>query len=628
MVALGGIRGGLALLAILLMSCTVKITAQIRVEPPHWWVGMHDTSLQLMLYGEGLAGYTPHLDVPGVTLEAWHPGASPNYLFLDLTIAPGTAAGNLPLRLEKDGASPVSVSYLLKDREFRPDDFRGFDSSDVVYLITPDRFANGDPNNDVVPGMREDRLDREDDYGRHGGDIRGIINNLEYIREMGFTAIWPSPLLTNDMPEASYHGYAITDFYQVDPRFGTLEEYRELARECRRHGIKLIMDQVANHCGAYHWWMQDLPFEDWIHFQREWQQGDPITVTNHRRTVNQDLYASKADRERMDQGWFVPSMPDLNQGNPFLARYLIQNSVWWVETLGLGGIRQDTYPYPDKYFLADWARALMEAYPEFNIVGEEWSYNPLLVGYWQDGSPNREGYRSYLRSTMDFPLQRALVAALVNPEAWDSGLIELYEALANDFHYTRPLDVMLFGDNHDMDRLFTQVGESETLAEMAMAFILTAPRTPQVYYGTEVLMQNSAKPGDHGLIRTEFPGGWPDAAKNAFTGRGLSRAERNMQQSVMRLLAFRKTSTALHRGQTVHFAPEEGIYLMARQHEGETVVLILNKNKGPVSLHLERFSELGLAGRHLREVLSGEVLEWSESLSLDRRGAYVLATAE
>lgn len=626
MVSRGSVWGHFALLAILLMSSTVKITAQIRVEPPHWWVGMHDTSLQLMLYGEGLAGYTPRLDFPGVKLEAWHPGASPNYLFLDLTIAPETAAVELPLRLEREGAAPVAVAYVLKEREFGPEEIRGFDSSDVVYLITPDRFANGDPENDVVPGMREDRLDRKDDYGRHGGDIRGIINNLEYIQDMGFTAIWPSPLLTNDMPEASYHGYAITDFYQVDPRFGTLEEYRELARECRRRGIKLIMDQVANHCGAYHWWMQDLPFGDWINFQREWQQGDPITVTNHRRTVNQDLYASEADRERMDQGWFVPSMPDLNQGNPFLARYLIQNSIWWVETLGLGGIRQDTYPYPDKSFLANWARELMQAYPEFNIVGEEWSYNPLLVGYWQDGSPNREGYRSYLRSTMDFPLQQALVAALVNPEAWDSGLIELYEALANDFHYTRPLDIMLFGDNHDMDRLFTQVGESETLAEMAMAFILTAPRTPQVYYGTEVLMQNSAKPGDHGLIRTEFPGGWPDAAKNAFTGRGLSRAERNMQQKLRRLLTFRKGSMALHKGNTTHFAPEEGVYLMARKYRGETVVLILNKNKGPVSLGLERFSELGLADLRLREVFSGEVLEWSESLSLNRRGAYVLAT--
>ncbi|MDG1571824.1 glycoside hydrolase family 13 protein [Robiginitalea sp. M366] len=618
------------LTAVLILSMTLRepLQAQLRVEPPNWWVGMRDNSLQLLVHGPGMASATPTLDYPGVTMEAWHPGASPNYLFIDLQIGEDARPGTLLLTLERSGTPPLEVAYPLQAREKPAAAYTGFDASDVIYLITPDRFANGDPSNDVVPAMREARLDRKDDYGRHGGDIRGMINHLDYMAEMGFTALWPSPLLTNDMPEASYHGYAITDFYQVDPRFGTLEDYRELAREANRRGIKLIMDQVANHCGLYHWWMEDLPFPDWIHYQRAWEEGKPHTVTNHRRTVNQDPYASGVDKDLMNQGWFVPSMPDLNQSNPFMARYLIQNSIWWVETLGLGGIRQDTYPYPNKFFMAEWARALMEEYPNFNIVGEEWSYNPLLVGYWQDGSPNRDGYRSYLRTTMDFPLQRTLVNALNAPEQWDSGLNTLYEGLANDFYYTRPQDILLFGDNHDMDRLYTQLGESDWRTEAALAFILTAPRIPQIYYGTEILMQNTAKPGDHGLIRSEFPGGWPDSKANAFTGKGLSPGARNMQENLKRLLQFRKNSPALTGGSTVHFAPQDGVYVLARKAAGQTVVLLLNKNEKPVSVPLARFGELGLEGLTLTGVLDGSRRIWSETLTLDHPGAYVLVADE
>ena len=598
----------------------------VRVEPPNWWVGMRDSTLQLMLYGKELAQYTPEVHYQGLTLESWHPGASPNYLFLSLSFGPQVPPGKVPVTLIRSGHPGIDFEYDLKPREKPAETYRGFDASDVVYLVTPDRFANGNPSNDIVPGMREQRADRTDDYARHGGDIRGMIDHLGYIEDMGFTAIWPSPLLTNDMPRTSYHGYAITDFYEVDPRFGTLEEYRELSREARARGIKLIMDQVVNHCGLSHWWMQDLPFPDWIHYQEDFLAGKPFTVTNHRRTVNQDPYASRADRELMNKGWFVPSMPDLNQGNPFLATYLIQNSIWWVETLQLGGIRQDTYPYPDKGFMAQWARAIMEEYPNFSIVGEEWSYNPLLVGYWQHGAHNRDAYQSYLKSTMDFPLQRALVKALESEEKWDSGLNILYEALANDFNYTRPADLMFFGDNHDMDRLFTQLGESISLMKMALAFILTTPRIPQVYYGTELLMQNSDKPGDHGRIRKDFPGGWAGDAKNGFTGKGLLQAERQMQQYLRRILAFRKRSQAVQKGGLIHFAPEEGVYLLARSEGKETVVVILNKNEAPVTLPLQRFEELGLSGATLRNVLTDETIRWSEHLGLEGPGAYIFTT--
>ena len=473
--------------------------------------------------------------------------------------------------------------------------------------------------------MRENGIDRKDDYARHGGDIRGIINKLDYISEMGFTALWSSPLLENDMPEQSYHGYAITDFYQVDPRFGTLEEYRELAEKAREKGIKLIMDQVANHCGLYHWWMEDLPFRNWINGQPSYENNEAVTISNHRRTTNQDLYASDWDKESMSRGWFVSAMPDLNQENPFMANYLTQNSIWWIETLGLGGIRQDTYPYPDKVFMAEWARRIMREYPKFSIVGEEWSYNPLLVGYWQQGAQNKDGYQSHLKSSMDFPLQRTLMKALTEKEDWDSGLITLYEALANDFHYASPQDLLFFADNHDMDRVFTQLEEDPILTKMAMAFVLLAPRIPQVYYGTEILMENSSKPESHGLIRSDFPGGWESDNVNAFSGSGLTPEQLDMQQFMRELLHFRKGEPAIHKGKTKHFAPEEGIYVLFRYENERKVVLILNKNEQPVELDLSRFSEMALEGQRLREVVSNEEFAWEGRLRLKDKGVLVLS---
>ncbi|MDM9631420.1 glycoside hydrolase family 13 protein [Robiginitalea aurantiaca] len=598
----------------------------IRVEPPNWWAGMRNPRLQLMLYGKEIANYTPEIKEEGVALDSWHPGASANYLFLDLSLDPGLEPGEVEINLARRGFPDQEVSYEIRTRQRAGEDLVGFDASDVIYLITPDRFANGIPENDSVSGMREQGTDRSDDYARHGGDLEGIRQHLEYIAGMGFTAIWPTPLLTNDMPRTSYHGYAITDFYQVDPRFGTLQAYIELSKEARRKGLKLIMDQVVNHCGLSHWWMEDLPFSDWINYQENHEKGQPITVTNHRRTVNQDPYAAEADRILMEKGWFVPSMPDLNQDNPFLATYLIQNSIWWVETLQLGGIRQDTYPYPDKDFLARWAREIMEEYPNFNIVGEEWSTNPLLVAYWQDGAPKRDSYRSYLRTTMDFPLQKALVDGLTAQETWGTGLIGIYEALANDFHYASPRNLLFFGDNHDMDRLYTQLGESVALTQMALAFILTTPRIPQVYYGTELLMENSAKPGDHGLIRSDFPGGWEGDLRNGFTGAGLTSQEKEMQLFLRKILKFRQRSPAIHKGETLHFVPEDGVYILARSLKNETVVLVLNKNEGPVTVPLSRYAELGLSGKPMNEILSGKTVIWSGSLTLKEPGAYIYTT--
>ncbi|WP_372919686.1 glycoside hydrolase family 13 protein [Salegentibacter sp.] len=606
---------------------SLSMMAQIeRVEPPNWWLGFENSELQLMIYGEDIGKAEVNLDAAGIDLEAVHRAKSPNYLFLDLKLTEQAQPGRFPITFKLENGESIVQDYELKERTRPESDFIGFNNKDAIYLITPDRFANGDPSNDEDSSLREKTIDREDDYGRHGGDIRGIINHLDYIDEMGFTALWSSPLLINDMESGSYHGYAMTDFYRVDPRFGTLEEYKELAEKSRERGIKLIMDQVANHIGSGHWWMEDLPFEDWLNYQEEFEQGKEITKSNHIRTTNQDFYAADVDKKQMTEGWFVDTMPDLNQENPFMAKYLIQNNIWWIEYLGLGGIRQDTYPYPDKDFMSDWAGAIMTEYPDFNIVGEEWSYNPLLIRYWQDGVENKDGYESNLRSTMDFAMQGAVVEGLKEEDNWGSGLIKLYEGLANDFAYECPEDIMIFPDNHDKSRIFTQLDEDITKTKMAVAYMLVLPRTPQIYYGTEILMDDTANPGDHGLIRTEFPGGWDDHDTNAFTGEGLSDEESDMQDFLKKILNYRKNSNAIHAGETLHFAPQDGVYLLARQTEDESVVIILNKNEAKFNLDLERFAQLGLSGKTLKNLISEETFEWNNSLELNEEGVYLFTT--
>ncbi len=615
------------ILLFLLLISSFSVSSQIdRIEPPNWWVGFKQTNLQLLVKGNDISAYTPEINYPGISIEKVNKAKSPNYLFLDLKLNSDTKPGKFNIVFDVKGKKKLKFEYELKERTKEGKDYLGFDSSDVIYLITPDRFANANPENDIVNGLKETAINRNDDYARHGGDIQGISKHIDYISDMGFTAIWSCPLLTNDMDSYSYHGYAITDLYQIDPRFGTLEDYIDLSAKAKKKGVKLIMDQVANHCGIEHWWMKDLPFEDWINYQANFEAGEKTIYSNHRRTTNQDIYASKIDVIGLTDGWFVDSMPDLNQNNPFMATYLIQNSIWWIETAQLGGIRQDTYPYPDKIFMSNWAGAIMNEYPNFSIVGEEWSYNPLLVGYWQQGANNHDGYESNLKSTMDFPMQRKIVEALKEDEKWDKGLVKIYEGLSNDFHYPSPKDIMIFPDNHDMDRIHTQLNEDPVLTKMALAYLLTLPRIPQLYYGTEILMQNTAKPGDHGLIRTDFPGGWEGDTVNAFSGDGLSSSQLDMQNYLKTLLQFRKNSTTIHEGKTVHFSPKDGVYLMFRVMDDNVVVLILNKNVESYDLGLGKFKEMGLENKQLKNVISGQEIIWKDSITLKEKGAIILTT--
>lgn len=615
------------LIQIFILLIGMTLFSQVkRIEPPHWWIGFKNTELQLLVNHDNISDAQPEISYPGVIIKKVSKGESPNYLFIDLKIIETARPGTFKIIFKFKNGKKITQPYELKSREKLSSEYIGFNSSDVIYLITPDRFANSKPANDKNLNLSEKTINREDDYARHGGDIKGMIDHLDYISDMGFTAIWPTPLLTNDMPRASYHGYAMTDFYEVDPRFGTLSDYKELADRSRAKGIKLIMDQVANHCGSEHWWMKDLPFSDWVNYQDEFESKAQLKTSNHRRTSNQDGYASLFDKELLNNGWFVPAMPDLNQKNPFMANYITQNSIWWIETLGLGGIRQDTYPYPDKAFMANWAGAIMEEYPNFSIVGEEWSYNPLLIGYWQKGANNRDGYESNLRSTMDFAMQRLLVEALTEDEEWDKGMVKIYEGLANDFHYASPKDIMVFADNHDMSRIFTQLDENVPNTKIALSYLLVLPRIPQIYYGTEILMNDTANPGDHGLIRTDFPGGWEGDTVNAFTGEGLTIEQKDMQSYLKKLLNYRKDSKAIHQGKTIHFAPDDGIYVLFRILDDETVVHIINKNDEPVELDLSRFDEMNLKGKTVRNIISDEEFIWNGTFILNTKGSIILTT--
>ncbi len=576
------------------------------LEPSNWWLGMKDPNFQVLVHAENIANYTPAINFKGIRLKAVHKTENPNYLFLDFEIKKNAKAGNMTIEFSK-GSDKISTNYPILNRKKNSATREGFNTSDAVYLITPDRFSNGKPENDNIEGYADKAQNVE--YGRHGGDIQGIINHLDYIQQMGFTAIWPMPMEENNMDQWSYHGYAITDFYKIDPRFGSNEEYIALSKKASEKGIKLIRDVVLNHCGSNHWWMNDLPSKDWINF------GGKYVNTNHRREVHRDIHASNADKDLYLDGWFVETMPDMNQRNPFLANYLIQNSLWWIETADLGGLRVDTYPYSDPAFLTHWSQRIMEEYPNFNITSEEWSTNPAITSYWQMGKVNSNGYKSYVPSPMDFPLQNAVIKGLSTPENWNGGLITIYESLTNDFLYADAAKLLIFPDNHDMSRVFTQLKENLEQFKMAITLFSTMRGIPQFYYGTEVLMSNPHSES-HGEIRGDFPGGFEGMTSNAKSGEGLSAKEKDAQNFMKTLLNYRKTSEALHNGELTHFAPENGIYVYFRHSLNEKVMVIINKNDKPMNLNLERFRELLPAQSSARNIITNQKVSLGKSLSL------------
>ena len=606
-----------SILFIFLFTCQMLMGQTInRVEPPNWWVGMKNQQLQLMVYGGDISQLHPSIDYEGITIQQVIKVENPNFLFIDLHIASSTKPGTIDIAFKNGDETQLSHQYELWERAPGSADRKGFDQSDVLYLITPDRFANGNPSNDNHPDLKE-KVNRAFKGGRHGGDIKGIQDNLEYIANCGFTAIWLNPLLENDQEEYSYHGYSTTDYYKVDKRFGSNEEYRALIKTAKKKGISMIMDMIVNHCGSGHWWMDDLPTSDWLN------STDSYVQTNHKKYVLQDPHVAQVDRSQLVDGWFVETMPDLNQRNPLVANYLTQNSIWWIEYADLAGIRMDTYPYPDMDYMADWTRAVMKEYPHFNIVGEEWSGNPAIVSYWQKGKVNPNGYTSELKSVMDFPIQEALKKSLNLNDKNGNGWIPLYEMLANDFQYANPNDLVVFPDNHDMNRLSVEVNNDPDLYKLGITYILTTRGVPQIYYGSEIFMSHDPK-GGHGMIRSDFPGGWPNDPINGFTGEGITKTQKDIFSFFNTILNWRKGSEVIHYGRLTHFVPQDDVYVYFRHNEDKKVMILLSKSEKATKLSLDRFAEMLEGVSSGKDILTNETHELKQSIHVPGQTAMIL----
>ncbi|MEA3451888.1 MAG: glycoside hydrolase family 13 protein, partial [Bacteroidota bacterium] len=534
-----------------------------RVEPPFWWSGMKDNTVQLLVYGENISEYLVNINSDKVDLLKVNKADSPNYLFLDLSINDNSTF-EFDIIFKKKGEKKIKYKYNIYQKSATP---KGYSSKDLIYLLMPDRFANGDVKNDSQPEMLE-KVNRKNKDGRHGGDIQGVIDNIDYFKDLGITTLWLNPVLENNMPDYSYHGYAITDFYKVDARFGTNELYKQMLDEAHKNDLKIIQDVVYNHCGSYHWWVKDLPFDNWFNYDKNFR-------TSYRGSVVADPYSSDFDKKQFSSGWFVESMPDMNQKNPFLAKYLIQNTIWWVEYLNLDGLRIDTYSYPDKDFSSALTQRLNNEYPKLTLLGETWLQNVPLVAYFQGDSPISDDYNSHLNSVTDFPLFYATKQAFNETEGWTSGLLQIYYVLAQDFLYSKPEDLVIFLDNHDLDRYFTSVGEDMRKFKMGIAFLLTSRGIPVIYYGTEIAMDGIEHKG-HGFIRNDFPGGWRNDTINIFSQTNMSEIQQDAFTFVSKLANWRKTNKAATDGKLLHFLPHDNVYVYFRYTDDEAVMVLLN----------------------------------------------------
>jgi Glycosidases len=610
--------------ALLLFVCPALALAQApeieRIDPPFWWVDMERSTVELMVYGDDLAETrVQNIDHTGVSLERVTEVENPNYLFVRLRIADAATPGTMTLRFRHDEGT------LTRDFELRPrrtDTYaQGFSSEDVIYLLMPDRFANGNPENDSIPGFLEG-VDRSDPNARHGGDFAGIREHLGYIDNLGMTAIWMTPIFENDMsPEyGAYHGYAATDMYRVDPRFGSNDTFRRLVQAAHERDLKVIMDMIHNHIGDRHWWMDDPPTSNWVH------DVDTHGTTNHEGAAAIDPYASEHDREQLTDAWFVPSMPDLNQDNELLATYLIQNTLWWIESTGIDGIRMDTYFYADKAYMTRWTSAVLEEYPDFNIVGESWVPTVPHEAYWQDDfQAHPDGYDSDLPSVTDFPLSFAARDAF----APDGGsLYDLYRTLAQDHVYPDPNKLVTFLDNHDLDRFFSVVDEDPAAFKLAYTFLMTTRGIPQVYYATELMQPMLDVEGD-GAKRADMPGGWPTDQRSVFTEEGRTARENEAHDFVTNLTTWREGADVVHHGELTHYIPQDDTYVYFRHDDADdTVMVVLNDADEARTLDLDRFAERIQGHSAGRDVISGETVTLTDTLAVPARTPMVLELRE
>ena len=604
-----------------------------RIDPTNWFADMQDPTLQLMVHGKDIKFADVSTDYPNVKIDSLVRLDSPNYLLIYLNLK-GAKPGEIALTFSNKNGKKTIKKYQLKAREMAGSDRKGFDISDVLYMLMPDRFANGNPKNDIIKGMEDQLCDRNEPSLRHGGDLEGLRQHLDYFTDLGVTALWFTPVLENDRPAddgkySTYHGYATTDYYRVDPRFGTNEEYKALIDECHKKGLKVVMDMIFNHCGDYHPWakgtridengktIKDYPSKDWFNSPNYGLQ------TSYKLTPVLDPYASKVDMAETVDGWFVSSMPDLNQRNPHVIKYLIQNSIWWIETVGIDGIRMDTYPYADRKAMAEWMKVLNQEYPNFNTVGETWVTEPAYTAAWQKDSKLSD-INSNLKTVMDFALfDRLSQAKNEETDDWWKGWNRIYNSLCYDYLYTDPSSVMAFIENHDTDRYLGN-GKDTTALKQAYALLLTMKRIPQLYYGTEILM-NGTKEKTDGNVRKDFPGGFPGDMVNKFTREGRTKAENAMFDWTSHLLHWRQNNDVIINGSQTQFIPHHGVYVLARQHNGKTVLTILNGKKADNQVDVARYTEVIGSHTTATDVLTGATINLTKNIPLGQRQAMVLS---
>ncbi|SHJ05907.1 glycoside hydrolase family 13 protein [Aquimarina spongiae] len=612
-------------IVLVLCSCLLfSITyGQIdKIEPPFWWSGMHLDQLQLVCYGKDISKYD--IQIEGLTITEVKKTENPNYVFVTIDTK-GVQPTTFSIDFKENNNTVFSQPYELKQRRENSKDRKGFDSSDVMYLIMPDRFANGDSKNDSHPDTVE-KADRSNPGGRHGGDLQGVIDHLDYLKDLGATALWSTPLLEDNEPVYSYHTYAQSDLYKIDPRYGTNEDYKRLASEMHKQDMKLIMDYVTNHWGSKHWMIQDLPTKDWIH---QWPEG--FRRSNYRMTTQFDKNAAQVDAKGCMDGWFDTTMPDMNQSNPLLLNYITQNAIWWIEYADLDGFRVDTYSYNDKDGIAQWTKAIMEEYPNFNIVGEVWMHNQAQIAYWQKDSKIGaiNGFNSYLPSVMDFTLHDALMVVFDEDEgAWDKGMIRAYENFTNDFLYPDINNILLFAGNHDTNRINEIYQGDIDKYKMAMTLVFTTRGIPQIYYGDEIgMLGNRDKKGD-GDIRRDFPGGWEGDQQNAFlpTDQNIGRTkdQEAFHSFTKKVLNWRKNASAIHNGQLLQFIPFDNVYVYFRYNKEQTIMVIINNSTKDQNINVNRFKEGIQAFKTGTDIITDNNIDITEDFNIQAKKSMIL----
>jgi glycosidase len=606
----------LFLLLIIFTSSTMF--AQIeRTEPPFWYAGMHNPELQIMFYGKNIAQFEISVS-NSIPISNVKRTENPNYLFVTINTK-NVKATDCVFTFKEKNKVAFTQNYSFKQRRENSAERKSFDASDMMYLIMPDRFSNGKRNNDSSNSTLE-KFNRELPGGRHGGDIQGIINHLDYLQNLGVTTLWNTPLCEDNEVSFSYHTYAQSDVYKIDPRYGTNEDYARLASELHKRKMKLVMDYVTNHWGAGHWMMKDLPTRDWIH------QFENYTQSNHKRTVVHDINASKIDTKICMDGWFVPTMPDLNQSNSLMLNYLTQNAIWWIEYANLDGFRVDTYNYSDPEGIAKWTKAITDEYPNFNIVGEVWMQSQAQMAYWQKDSKIGaiQNYNSYLPSVMDFTLMGALNSVFNEDEgSWDKGMVKFYDNFSNDFLYPNINNLLIFAENHDTHRFNHTHNNDIQKYKMAMAILATVRGIPQLYYGSEIGMAGNKDNGD-AAIRQDFPGGWEGDTNNAFTAAGRTSIQNDYYDFTSKLFNWRKNNSAVHFGKMTHYIPEDNTYVYFRYNEKQSVMVLINNSKENKSIKTDRFSENIEKYKLGKDVLTDEIINLTKEISLKPKSVLIL----